>query len=60
MDSPGYIHAPRSRSTRPPRAPSQLLALLSHTQLSALACQVQFTTTLDCAECLEDVALWIT
>eukprot|EP00969_Alexandrium_andersonii_P039693 1739073-Alexandrium_andersonii.AAC.1 len=40
MDSPGYVHAPRSRSTRPPGAPLQLLALLSHTQLSALAHQV--------------------
>eukprot|EP00969_Alexandrium_andersonii_P344235 15215721-Alexandrium_andersonii.AAC.1 len=60
MNSPDYVHAPRSRCTRPPGAPLQLLALLGHTQLSALAHQVLCTTSLSCAECLEDVTLWIT
>eukprot|EP00969_Alexandrium_andersonii_P151559 6700399-Alexandrium_andersonii.AAC.1 len=60
MNSPDCVHTPRSRSTRPPGAPLQLLALLSHHQLSALAHQVLCTTSLSCAECLEDVTLWIT
>eukprot|EP00969_Alexandrium_andersonii_P031790 1389638-Alexandrium_andersonii.AAC.1 len=60
MRGVGYVHFAGASCTLPPAAPPQLLDLLGHRQLSALAYQVQCSATLDCADCLEDVTLWVT